>query len=81
MRGFLDAPAYSTRAELIRDRIEWLSRNEQLKIAARVAHTFGMDPVAVLSDGGDERLVQLRIAAYVVIGRDEEEAARRMKKN
>jgi hypothetical protein len=43
------------------------------------AKTFGMDPVAVLDDGGDERLVHLRIAAYVVIGRDEEEAARKAK--
>lgn len=79
MTGFLDAPAHSTRAELIRERIEWLSRNDQLKVAARVAKTFGMDPVAVLDDGGDERLVHLRIAAYVVVGRDEEEAARKMK--
>lgn len=44
-----------------------------------MAHTFGMDPVAVLLDGGDERLVHLRIAAFVVVGRDEEEAARKAK--
>lgn len=80
MTSFLDAPRHSTRAELIRERIEWLAHNEQLKIAARIAKTFGMDPVAVLDDRGDERLMHLRIAAFLVIGRDEEEAARKAKK-
>lgn len=39
-----------------------------------------MDPVAVLQDGGDERLVHLRIAAMVAVARDEEEQARKAKR-
>lgn len=51
-----------------------------LVTAARVANTFGMDPVAVLRDEGDELLLHMRIAAMVVVGRDEEEAARKAKR-
>jgi hypothetical protein len=39
-----------------------------------------MDPVTVLDDGGDELLTHLRIAAMVIVGRDEEEAARKAKR-
>lgn len=46
---------------------------------ARVAKMFGMDPVAVLQDGGDETILHIRLAAYAVAARDEEEQARKMK--
>lgn len=45
-----------------------------------MAKTFGMDPVAVLEDRGDDFRVHLRIAAMLVANRDEEEAARAAKK-
>lgn len=51
-----------------------------MQITARVARTFRMDPVTVLDNGGDELLTHLRIAAMLVVGRDEEEAARRAKR-
>jgi hypothetical protein len=68
------------REQFIDDRVEWLSRHPTVQTAARVARTFRMDPVAVLDDGGDELLTHLRIAAMVIVGRDEEEAARKAKR-
>jgi hypothetical protein len=46
---------------------------------ARVAHTFGQDPVALLTDDGDEFVTLVRIAAAQVIERDDREREREMK--
>lgn len=59
--------------------IEELSRDPLIVYAARVAKTFQIDPVTVLDDGGDELLGMVRVAAVMVVQRDEEEAARRAK--
>lgn len=59
--------------------IEELSRDPWVLMAARVAHTFSMDPVTVLADGGDELLNQVRVAAMLVVQRDEEEQAAKMR--
>lgn len=40
-------------------------------MAARIGYTFGMDPVAVLRDEGDEVLTLIRIAALDVWAQDE----------
>lgn len=42
-----------------------------VKMASRIGAVFGMDPVTVLRDGGDELLMQLRVAAYQVWISDE----------
>jgi hypothetical protein len=47
---------------------------------ARVGKMFGMDPVAVLEDGGNEAIMHIRLAAYAVAVRDEEAQAAKMKK-
>lgn len=45
-------------------------------MAARVGYTFGMDPVAVLRDEGDEFLTMIRVAALDVWINDERERNR-----
>jgi hypothetical protein len=47
--------------------------------AARVGQAFGQDPVALLRDEGDPLLTEIRLAALDVVGRDEEERARKAK--
>lgn len=59
--------------------IEELSRDPLILMAARVARTFRLDPVTVLDDGGDELLGMVRVAATLVVQRDEEEAAAKAK--
>jgi hypothetical protein len=59
--------------------IEELSHDQLILYAARVAKTFQIDPVDVLRDDGDELLAMVRVAAVMVVQRDEEEAARRAK--
>lgn len=59
--------------------IEELSHDQLILYAARVAKTFRIDPVDVLRDGSDELLAMVRVAAVMVVQRDEEEAARRAK--
>lgn len=78
--SLLDTRARTTRAERMNARIEFLSRLPALVTVARVARTFRMDPVAVLRDGGDPRLVHIRIAAMLAVARDEEEQAKRAKR-
>jgi hypothetical protein len=50
-----------------------------VKTIARVARTFRLDPVTV-ADSADELEMHLRIAAMLVVNRDEEESARKAKK-
>lgn len=45
-------------------------------MAARVGYTFGMDPVSVLRDEGDEFLTMIRVAALEVWISDERERNR-----
>jgi hypothetical protein len=47
---------------------------------ARIAKTFGQDPVALLRDGGDDLIGLVRAAAYQVVQADEKAAADEMKK-
>jgi hypothetical protein len=63
-------------AELYEDRLDWLTRNPLVINAARIAHTFGMDPVAVLRDEGDPLIMLVRTAAAHIIADDEERQAR-----
>lgn len=48
---------------------------------ARIAHTFGQDPIALLTDDGDEFVTLVRIAAAQVVDRDEKAQAAEMKAN
>jgi hypothetical protein len=75
----LDAAPRSTRAERFAERIEWLSHHRTVVTVARVGKMFGMDPVEVLRDGGDEVVLHIRLAAYAVAARDEEAQATKMK--
>jgi hypothetical protein len=45
-------------------------------MAARVGYVFGMDPVAVLRDEGDEFLTMVRVAALDIWISDERERNR-----
>ncbi|MBC8092503.1 MAG: hypothetical protein H7Y15_11300 [Pseudonocardia sp.] len=49
-------------------------------MAARVAHTFNQDPVAMLDNGGDMFLTHVRIAAAKVVSDDERKQAEAQKK-
>lgn len=51
-----------------------------MKTAARVARTFGIDPLVVLDEVDDFR-AHVRIAAWQVTQADDEEEARRAKKH
>lgn len=48
--------------------------------AARVAREFKLDPVALLSDGGDEFPMMVRIAAARVVARDKRAEAEATKR-
>jgi hypothetical protein len=48
-------------------------------MAARVAKCFGLDPVAVLDDSGDDLLNAVRMAAVKVIREDERKEAEQRK--
>lgn len=63
--------------ERLRDQIDWLVNHPQVVSAARIAHTFGMDPIAVLDDRGDLLRTLVRVAAYQVVQADEKAAAKR----
>jgi hypothetical protein len=43
-----------------------------MQMAARIGYTFGMDPVAVLRDEGDDFLMMIRIAALDIWASDEQ---------
>jgi hypothetical protein len=79
MSALVDAGPRSTRAERMAERIDWLSHHRTVVTVARIGKMFGMDPVAVLDDGGNEVVMHIRLAAYAVAVRDEEEQARRTK--
>lgn len=51
-----------------------------MKAIARIAKTFGQDPVALLRDGGDDLVNLMRAAAYQVIQADEKAAEAEAKK-
>jgi hypothetical protein len=55
--------------------IDELADHPAVIMAARIAKTFSLDPVAVLDDGGDELLNLVRSAATMVVQRDEEKQA------
>jgi hypothetical protein len=61
------------------DMIDELSRHPLVVMAARVGKTFRVDPVSLLDDDGDAFLNQVRVAATLVVQRDEEEAAAKAK--
>lgn len=66
------------RSQRAREALEVLRHDQRLIQAARIANVFGLDPVALLRDGGDEFLALVRIAAAQVVEADrkrEEEAA------
>lgn len=63
--------------ERLRDQIDWLAGHPQVIAAARIAHTFGMDPIAALDDRGDVLRTLVRAAAYQVVQADEKAAAKR----
>jgi hypothetical protein len=44
-------------------------------MAARVAKLFGLDPIAVLDDGGDELINAVRMACAVIVQDDERKSA------
>jgi hypothetical protein len=48
---------------------------------ARIAKTFGQDPVAMIRDGGDPLVSLVRAAAYQVVQADEKAAEAEMKKS
>lgn len=55
--------------------IEMLSHEPLVLYAARVANTFHLDPVHVLTDSTDDIRNMVRTAATMVVQRDEEEQA------
>ncbi len=57
------------------DIIEMLSHDPLVLYAARVSHTFHLDPVHVLTDSADDIRNMVRTAATMVVQRDEEEQA------
>jgi hypothetical protein len=59
------------------ERIDWLAEQPQVISAARVAYTFGLDPVTLLRDGGDTLLTLIRAAALRIVQADERRAARK----
>lgn len=61
------------------DVIDVLSHDPMVVMAARVGRTFRLDPILILDDGGDPLLNQVRVAATLVIQRDEEEQAAKAK--
>lgn len=69
----------ATYEDISRARIETLSAHPSVKTAARVARTFGIDPLVVLDEADDFR-AHVRIAAWMVTQHDDEEEARRSKK-
>lgn len=50
--------------------MDWLARHPQIEAAARIGYTFGLDPVAVLTDS-DELKWMVRAAAFEIYVRDE----------
>jgi hypothetical protein len=67
------------RSQRAQEALEILRGDERLKQAARIAETFGLDPVSLLRDEGDEFLTLVRIAAAQVVDADrkrEQEAAK-----
>jgi hypothetical protein len=61
----------------MRERVEWLSHHPLVINVARIGQTFGQDPVALLREGGDPLLTDIRQAAVNVVNRDEEERNRK----
>lgn len=59
--------------------ISALAANNEIKVAARVAHKFGLDPVVLLDDDGDEFLMAVRQACAQVISEDEAKAAEKQR--
>lgn len=67
------------RSQRAQQALDVLRRDQRLIQAARIANTFGLDPVTLLRDDGDEFLTLVRIAAAQVVDADrkrEEEAAK-----
>jgi hypothetical protein len=60
--------------------IAFLSHHPAVEQAARVAREFKLDPVELLSDGGDEWPMMVRIAAAQVVARDKRAEAEAAKK-
>lgn len=50
--------------------MDWLTRHPQVEAAARIGYTFGLDPIAVLTDSDDLKWM-VRAAAFEVFTRDE----------
>jgi hypothetical protein len=67
-------------ARRAREQIEWLARQPQIRAVARIAKTFGQDPVALLRDGGDDLATLVRAATYQVVQEDEKAQEAEMKK-
>lgn len=51
-----------------------------VQMAARVGRMFRVDPVSILSDGGDPLLNQVRLAAANVVAEDERKQAEEQQK-
>lgn len=59
--------------------IEELAQHPLVIMAARIGRMFRVDPVLILDDGGDELPNLVRNAAALVVNRDEEKEAERMR--
>lgn len=59
--------------------IEELAAHPLVIMAGRIGRMFRVDPVLILDDGGDELPNLVRNAAALVVQRDEEKEAERMR--